>query len=179
MKKTEVIELFRNSIETKQLIRLYLKYDAYYTHWFPLGASEKLFYVLEEDDFTINGFSIRRFRDVKKLEIKDDKKYAEILKAEKVLDGVSAPEIDLTNWYSVFLSLYRIGNNIIIEHESLNEDEWEYYIGKIEKVLKTKVLFRHFDAEGVWQDELYDIPYSRITSVTFDSRYVNVFSKYV
>lgn len=179
MKKREMIELFRQSVDTKPLTRLYLNYDAYETYWFPLGASEKLFYVLKEDDFIINGFSIRRFCDLKKIEIKDDKKYNDILKAEKIFDGVIVPDIDLTNWHSVFMSLYRIGNNIIIEHESLIEEEWEYYIGKIEKVLKTKVLFRHFDAEGNWQDEFYEIPFSRITSVTFDSRYVNVFSKYV
>ena len=179
MKKTEMIELFRKSVDTKPLIRMHLKYDAYYTYWFPFGASEKLFYALKEDDFITNGYSIRRFRDIKKFEIKDDAKYVDILRAEKVLDGVSAPDIDLTDWNSVFLSLSRLGKNIIIEHESLDEDEWEYYIGRIEKVLKTKVLFRHFDADGIWQDEPYEIPFSKITSVTFDCRYVNVFSKYV
>ncbi len=179
MKKAEMIELFRRSVDTKPLIRLYLKYEVYYTYGFPFGASEKLFYILREDDFITNGYTIRRFCDVKKLEIKDDEKYVDILKAEKVLDGISAPYIDLANWNSVFLSLSRLGKNIIIEHESLDEDNWEYYIGKIEKVLKTKVLFWHFDADGIWQDELYEIPFSKITSVTFDSRYVNIFSKYV
>lgn len=68
---------------------------------------------------------------------------------------------------------------MLIEHESPDDKEWEYWIGRIEKVLKTKVLFLHFDADGIWQDEPYEIPFSRITSVTFDSRYVTVFSKYV
>ena len=47
------------------------------------------------------------------------------------------------------------------------------------KVLKNKVLFRHFDADGIWQDEPYEILFSQITTVTFGSRYVEVFSKYV
>ena len=101
------------------------------------------------------------------------------MKAEKVLDDVVAPDIDLTDWHAAFLSLQNLKKNIIIEHGTQNENEWEYWIGRIEKVLKTKVLFRHFDADGIWQDEPYEIPFSSITSVTFDSRYVTVFSKYV
>ena len=115
---------------------------------------------------------------LKKIELKDDK-CNEILKAEKVLDRLSAPEIDLTDWHSAFLSLQKLDKNIIIQHESLEEKEWDFWIGRIEKVLKTKVVFRHFDADGIWQEEPFEIPFSRITSVTFDSRYVNVFSKYV
>ena len=178
MRKADMIELFQQSTEQKPLFRLYLKYDYYYTYWFPFKASEKLFLAAKEDDFIINGFSIRRFRDVKKLEYKDDK-CVEILKAEKVLDGVVSPDIDITDWHSAFLSLQKLEKNIIIEHESLEDKEWDYWIGRIEKVLRSKVVFRHFDADGIWQEEPYEIPFSRITSVTFDSRYVNVFSKYV
>lgn len=173
-----MIELFQRSTEQKPLLRLYLKYDAYYTYWFPFEASEKLFLAAKEDDFIINGFSIRRFRDIKKLEYKADK-YIEILKAEKVLDGVVAPDIDITDWHSAFLSLQKLEKNIIVEHESLNQDEWEYWIGRIEKVCRTKVIFRHFDADGIWRDEPSEIPFSSITSVSFDNRYVSVFSKYV
>ena len=178
MRKSEKKELFRRSIEQKPLLRLFLKYDAYYTYWFPFGASDKLFLAAKEDDFIINGFSIRRFSDIKKLELKDDKS-VEILRAERVLEGISAPDINLDDWHSAFLSLERLDKNIVIEHESLDEKEWEYWIGRIEKVLKTKVIFRHFDADGIWQEEPYEIPFSRITSVSIDNRYVNVFSKYV
>ncbi len=178
MKKHEIIDLFQKSIEQKPLVRLYMKYDAYYTYWFPFAASKKLFLAAKEDDFIINGFSIRRFSDVKKFELKNDR-CVEILKAEKVLDDVIAPDIDLTDWYSAFLSLQKLEKNIIVEHESLNDDEWEFWIGRIVKVCKTKVIFRHFDADGKWHVEPYEIPFSEITSVTFDSRYVSVFSKYV
>lgn len=171
-------ELFQQSIKPKPLIRLCLKYDVCYTYWFPFAASNKLFLAAKEDDFIIDGFSIRRFSDVKKLKLKNDK-CVEILRAEKVLDGIAAPDIDLTDRHGAFLSLQRLEKNNIIEHESLEEKECDFWIGSIEKVLKTKVLFRHFDANGIWQDALYEIPFSRITSVTFDCRYVRVFSKYM
>lgn len=59
------------------------------------------FLAAKEDDFIINGFSIRRFSDIKKLELKDDK-CVEILRAERVLEGITAPDIDLEDWHMLF-----------------------------------------------------------------------------
>lgn len=178
MKKSEMKELVRNSIETKTLCSMEFKYDHYYLQCFPFQMSDKLFLGANHDDFLLDGFSIRRFCDLTKVQFNDDKRN-EILEAEGILDGVSAPDIDLTDWHSVFLSLQRIGKNFIVERESLDEDKWEYAIGHIEKVLKNKILFKDFDANGIWQDDLLEIPFSQITTVTFGSRYVEIFSKYV
>ena len=178
MTKTEMKELFGRSVKTMPLFSMYLNYDANYRYGFPLKSSDKLFLCADEDDFILDGFSIRRFRDLNKLEIKNDK-CRQIISAEGILNGLDAPDIDLTDWRSVFLSLQAYGKNIIIEHADKNDDDWEFYIGKIVKVLKNKVVFSHFDADGVWVDEPYDIPYSYITNVTFECRYVTVFSKYV
>ena len=46
-------------------------------------------------------------------------------------------------------------------------------------MLKTKVIFQHFEADGIWQENDYEITYSQITSVTFDNRYINTYSKYI
>lgn len=178
MKKSEIKELVSSAIKPQNLCRVYFKYDENYYHYFPLQTSEKLFLGVEEDDFILDGFSVRRFCDVKKVEIKNDK-CIEIIRHEGLLNDLTVPEIDLTDWHSTFLSLQRLNKNVIIERDSLSEDEYEFYMVRIEKVLKTKISFRHFDADGVWEDELYEIPFSKITSVTFDSRYVSVFSKYV
>lgn len=178
MKKSEMKELLRSSIEPQRLCRVYFKYDENYYYYFPFQTSDKLFLGAEEDDFIIDGFSIRRFCDVTKVEIKNDK-CIDIIKAEGILDGVSPPKLDISNWYTAFLSLKELGKNIIVRRESLDEDECAFAIGRIEKVLKHGVVFSHFDAEGIWHESLYEIPYSQITSVTFSSRYVDVFSKCV
>lgn len=178
MKKSEMKELVRLAIEPKSLCRMFFKYDVNYRYCFPFQVSDKLFLGAEEDDFIIDGFAIRRFCDLTKVQIKYDK-CSEIIKNEGILSNVSAPELDLTDWHSVFLSLQKLEKNIIVEKESLDEDEWEFAIGRIEKVLKNKVLFKHFDADGIWQDDLLEIPFSQITTVTFGSRYVETFSKYV
>ncbi len=178
MKKNEMKELVCSAIATKDLCRAFFKYDTNYRYCFPLLASCRLFLSANENDFSIDGFSVRSFSDLKKISLRRDK-YAEIVKSENVFDCVSIPEIDLTNWQSVFLSLQVFHKNIIIEKESLDEKECEFAIGRIEKVQKNKVLFKYFDADGVWQDGLLEIPFSQITSVTFGSRYVEIFSKYV
>jgi len=178
MTKAEMKDLVGAAIEPKDLCRVYFKYDTNYYYFIPLKVSETLFLAAEEYDFIIDGWSIRRFRDVKKVEIKDDM-CPKIIKAEGLLDELTAPDIDISNWYSAFVSLKGLGENIIIERESIDPDECQFAVGKIEKVLKSKLLFSHFDADGVWQDEMYEIPFSQITSVTVGSRYVRVFSKYV
>lgn len=178
MTKTEMKEMMKNAIEPRRLCRVYMKYDAHYWYYFPLLVSDKLFLGAEEDDFILDGYSIRMFRDVKKVEIKDDK-CSEILRAEGVPDGLVVPEVDVSDWYHVFLSLQCLGKNVIVEEETVDGVDSQFAIGKIVKVLKQKVLLREFDADGIWQEGLLEIPYTRMTSVTFGSRYVEVFSKYL
>ena len=58
-----------------------------------------------------------------------------------------------------------LNQNIVKEKETLLS-----YVNYIEKVLKNKVLFKHFDADGIWQEELLEIPFSQITTVKFNTR---------
>lgn len=178
MKKNEIIELINTAVFSKNLCRIFFKYNYHYSYHFPLKTSNMLFLSANEDDFILNGYSVRRFADIKNIEIKDDK-CVEIIRREGILDNIRVPEIDITDWYSTFLSLSKLNMNIIVEKECLDDEECEFAIGKIVKVLKTKVIFNDFDADGVWQKENCEIPYSQITSITFASRYVDVFSKYV
>lgn len=178
MTKSEMKALIRYAIDSRSMCRIYFRYHYYYVHCFPLAASDRLFLSAMQDDFLINGFSIRRFRDMTKIVFNDDRRN-EILRAEGIIDGISVPDVELEDWHGVFLSLQAMGKNVIVERESRNEDEELFFIGRIEKVLKSKVLFRSFDADGIWDEEPEAIPFSQITTVTFGSRYVEVFSKYV
>ncbi len=178
MNKSEIKDLIKSSIDPHKICRVFFKYDLNYRYYFVLKADDRLFLGAEEDDFILDGFSIRRYRDVVKAGIKDDK-CLEIDIAEGLLDQLTVPEVDITDWKIALTSLQKLGRNIIIEKESLDEEEWEYAIGKVVKVLSNKVLFRKFDADGIWDEDLLEIPYTLITSITFGSRYVEIFSKYV
>lgn len=178
MKKYEMKALLAGAIHPAKLCRVFLTYDRNYRYYFPLKISDRLFLGAEEDDFILDGYSIRRFRDVEKIEIKDDK-CLEIDRAEGLLDQLVTPDVDLTDWRSVFASLDKISCHIIIQRERLDEENELFAIGRIMRVMSRHVLLKHFDADGNWQEECWAIPYSQITSVTFGSRYVEVFSKYL
>lgn len=178
MTKKEIKEIIKNGIAPVNLVRVFMSYDANYRYYLPLKASDKLFMGAAEDDFILDGYCVRRFRDVKKAECKDDK-CLEILHREGIIEALACPEVDVTDFYTVFSSLQKLGRNVIVEKGSLDEALWEFTIGKIEKVCKNKVYMRGFDADGIWDEEPTEILFSNVTSVTFGSRYVEVFSKYV
>jgi hypothetical protein len=154
------------------------RYNQNARHLIPLKTGDALFLSAEDRDFLLDGYTIRRYKDLKKVKAKNDL-CDRILKLEGITDGIEVPGVNIGSWKTVFEDLKSIGKNIIVEKESLDEDEWELVIGRIEKIFSRFAYVRHFDADGVWQDEPYRIPYSQITSVTFSSRYVDVFSKYV
>lgn len=178
MTKRQMKDLIADAITPHKICRVFFKYDMNYRYYFPVLVSETLFCGAEEDDFILDGYSIRRFRDITKAEIKDDK-CLQIDNAEGITDTVTVPKVDITNWKTALQSLQKLGKNIIIEQESLDDKDCQFAIGRVMRVLGKKVLFKNFDADGVWQDELWEIPFTEITSITFSSRYVDVFSKYL
>lgn len=178
MTKQQIREVFRACMEQKMLCRTFLKYEDFYRYYFPLRMTERFFLGAEEDDFLLDGFCIRLFRDVTKAEVKNDI-CLDIAKKEGLIDLLAAPEIDLSNWQTIFLGLAETGRNIIVEGEIDGSDTAQFAIGRIERVAKNRLFLRHFDGDGVWQEEPFEIPFAEITSVTFGSRYVEVFSKYL
>jgi hypothetical protein len=179
MRKYEMRELITENIVNKRLFKFKReKCVYYYSFSILLSLGKNLLLGLNEDDFVLDGYSIVRFKDITEIELKGDC-YEEILKKEGLLDNCEVPNIRLDNWQTVFEDLILMGKNVIIENESINDDECEFGIGKITNIYNNSVHLKHFDAEGVWQDYPLIIPYSKITTVTFGSRYVDIFSKYV
>ena len=178
MKKSEIKELINKSVDYRQLCRVKFDYDDNTWFVFPLLTNDKLFLCANEDDFILNGYSIRRFKDVVKAEYQDGK-ILSMIQAEKISEKISVPDIDILDWQTIFTSLKEQNKNIIVENEKAEEDDYPFLIGRIIKATKTKVVMQHFDADGIWQEELYEVPYSKITSVSFGTRYVETFSKYL
>jgi hypothetical protein len=178
MTKTQMKGIIRECILQKRICNVYFRYDKKYWNFIPVKEKEQLFLSVQEDDFILDGYTVRRFKDMKKVKVKDDM-CDRILKIEGITDSIEVPVIEIENWKTVFESLKSMGKNIIVEKESLNDDESEFVIGRIEKICSRFAYVRYFDADGIWQDEPYQIPYSEITSITFSSRYVDMFSKYI
>ena len=65
----------------RQVCNVYFKYERYCRNLIPLSVGEKLFLSGVEDDFILDGYTVRRFQDVKEVKAKDDM-CGEILKRE-------------------------------------------------------------------------------------------------
>lgn len=167
------MKLLHKSCGTYDLCRCWFKYNVFYSYFYILDYSEKLFLGAVEDDFILDGFEINRQSDIDRLEIKDDA-CVKINKRLGLLDGIEVPKIDLTSWKTVFKSLAKTDFYIIIQ----NQYNDSFYIGKIKKVGKKSVTFKHFDAFGVWQHK-EKIPLTEITSVRFADRYSTNWKKYL
>jgi hypothetical protein len=177
MKRDEKIKVFKDNIGTYNILRCYFDYDRNYYYFYGIDINNKLMYGIEEDDFSIDGFQIRKVSNLKKIELRNDitSKIGEEL---RVLDNVEIPNIDITSWESVFKSLYELGEYITIQSEDIDPCYEEFFIGKILKVHKSYVVFNDFDASGEWQGEI-KIWYRAITSVTFRNRYTVEWERYL
>ena len=173
MKKSKKLKCLRNLLGSYNYGRCYFKYDTFYLYFYILDCSEKIFLGVEEYDFQLNGFHIRRISDMKEIEIKDDL-CVKINRENKLLENIEKPDIDLSSWKKLFKSLKKLNCFIIIE----NRYEEMFYIGSIEKAKKNSVIFHPFDADGIWFDSV-EIPYKKITNVIFGDRYSKGFEEYL
>ncbi len=173
MKKEKIITCIENASGTYELCRCYFEYEKNYIYYYILDFNAKLFLGIEEDDFQLDGFQIRRVNDIKKVETKMDI-CTLINRKQEILKNVKKPAVNLGSWQTVFESLERIGCFMIVE----NQYKEEFHIGRIIKAKKKSVLFQEFDADGIWQDAS-EILYEDITNVTFKDRYSVTLQKYL
>jgi hypothetical protein len=178
MKKSVMKELVKSASEDFKLINAYFRYDTNYYNLIPLTQNDKLFLAINEDDFIFDGYSIFRFKDLTKIKIKNDM-CNRILKEEGLTSRIVIPSINVCSWKSVFESLKNMDVNIIVEKRAIDEDDPEFVIGRIDKIYKHFAYVWDFDADGVWQDSPIRVPFAEISNVTFGSRYVDTFSKYI
>jgi len=178
MKRTEIKKRIQSAEQNTNICVLYFNYAPYCFNLIPLLSKDKLFLCALEDDFILDGYTIRRFKDVIKAKVQKDLCDI-ILEKEGIVQNLITPDIDISEWKSVFQSLEFIGRNIIVEKETFDGKDDQFIIGRIEKIGKHFVSVWNFDADGIWNNSPTHVPYSEITSVTFDSRYVTVFSKYI
>ena len=130
MKKQEKIDILQRGIDEKQMCRCYFSYDGQ-----------------EEDDFLLDGYCIRKLSQLKKVELREDK-CGEINRLLGVTDQIADPGIDISSWQSIFQDLMERDYYIILEDENNGQLE----IGRITKVLKDRIYFLSFDADGVWAE---------------------------
>lgn len=183
MHKTTVRKRLMKIIDTRKKVKISRPYPGEQScHGFVLGMSKKWVLLLDFFDFTPMGYTAIRIADISSCRSgKYERKWEQMLAAEGILDQVGINyEIDLSSTHSLLESLQRRGQNLIVECEcEVDSDRDAFFIGKIIKLGKRFIRFRHFDAIGNWERDVYRIPFQAITKIEFDTPYVNTFSKYL
>lgn len=177
MKKSQIIKCLKKAAGTYKICRCYFKFIDDYFYFYILDCSDKFMLGIEEDDFILDGFEIRRIKHINNIDFRDDA-CVKINKERQILAGVLTPDIDLTSWETVFKSLSDIDCFVRIDNDSEKNGKKFTYIGKISKVKKSKIVFTLVDADGE-RFENIKIPYSKITSVIFGDRYTKTWQEYL
>jgi hypothetical protein len=174
MKKQEIISMLTLCKSHKKLLKFTFDFSDYNTYYYPFIIGENYFVGIEEDDFMLDGYEIRPYNVIKNIEYRDGL-YSYINEKEGLFDSIIFPEVNLNSWSTIFESLKKMNKIIIVENE-FSED---FAIGFIEKIFNDHISFIDFDADGIWSDKSLELPYSLITNVIFNSRYINVWEKYL
>lgn len=177
MKKSEKLTILSLAKGTYDLCRCYFYYHDYYWYYYILDYSDKFIFGIEEYDFQLNGFQIRKISELEKIELKNDL-CTKINMDKKILENINAPIVNLSSWHDVFISLSGTAKFLIVQNENNKHNGPYFYVGKIRKVKKSSVILSPFDADGKWFDDV-ELPFSEITSVTFGDRYSTVFGEYI
>ena len=164
-----------NEIKLNEHIRVYFKNSNGSHSLLPLKINDEFMLCAVDDVFMFDGYTIVRLEDIEEIHIRP--KYREMLKGEKVFDNIETPNVNIDSWKDIFNFLYALNENIILECDDLSENN--FFVGRIEKVMDYGVTFRAFDTNGDWDNDASVLSYAHRTSVTFQSRYINVFSKYL
>lgn len=175
---------FQELVENHTVIRLRPKFPPEETlHGIPLAATERLVLLQEVQEFHLDGYTVVPMTNVLALRSgRAEQTIQRILTAEGVYQRAGMPyELVLDDFSALFRSLKKLGKCAIVEllPEDVRDAPAGFFIGSVVGMSNRSVALRHFDALGRWASEPSIVPYDMIKWVTFDTEYINVFTKYL
>ncbi|VEU80040.1 hypothetical protein [Haploplasma axanthum] len=177
MIKSVINDVVKSSIENKDLIAVKAVYNPEAIFFYAINQSKDFFLGVEEFDFELDGYQIRKYEDISNVKIVRNFS-SEINKKEGLIEKIIKYNINLESFETIFNDLKGMGGIIAIEREYDDEDNF-FVIGIIEKVTETSVWFRDFTVDGKWNEEINIIPYDIITTIRFNTKYINIWTKYI
>jgi hypothetical protein len=177
MKKSELLSFVRSGKQVRLTRR---RPSEPRLNGYILGMSDSLLLIHCFNDFKPDGYTICRIRDIVELRHGPYEVWFDhILRSESLLTGLKFRyRIDLSNWATALQNITRRYSQIIIECESVDEKEEDFYIGGLLAIQSRNIQFRDYDALGYWSKTPKSIKLADITKVQFDTPYINIFSKY-
>jgi hypothetical protein len=178
MKKSKKI---LSAIKEKWLIKIFRNYgdNELIDNGFILDASDDLLLVQNVSDFMLDGYSVIKIGDIEKIRYSKFEKYFEMmLTKEGFTENIGIKyKVDLTDLSSVFKTIKLNKTYVIARCQKTNDER--FIIGPIEEFTQKSVKIRYFDATGYLDEKLTGLKYKDITTIEFDTEYINYFTKYL
>jgi len=172
-----MLEIIKKSKKEKSLIAIKAKYNYEALFFYTIDSNEDFYFGVEEFDFRLDGYQIRLMKDFEDLEIVNNFS-SQINIKEGLIEQIKPYNINLESFQTIFQDLQSLNNIISIEREYY-DDDYFFLIGKIIKADEDSLWFRDFDINGNWNKEINIIPYDEITTIRFNSHYINTWEKYI
>ena len=145
---------------------------------FPVMVSPELVMLHYEYDFILDGYKIIRIRDIDEYKHDSDsvKFVSSVCKKENITPSMPECLTNVDSWQEVFSQLMEKEVICIVECEL---SDGSFNMGKIVNVHEDCVEMLCFDGECKVDEEITEILFDDITTVSFGNRYSNVMEKYV
>lgn len=178
MKIKKKIKQYYDEQKYARITRLVAKDWTELSQGYIVGYSKEFVILQDVDEFKLLGFNLFPIYDIVKIEQNKSDKYTDkIMKWENEKPKVGLKtKVDLKSWESLFKTFQKKNMSIIVECENPNINS--FTIGEVKKVSSKSVSILYFNSRGYLDEKPTRLRYSRITNVMFDTRYVDVFSKY-
>ena len=178
MNEVEAVLALKDCINKPAVCKIGFTKQGYDEFFFVLSVSDELFLGVCEKDFVLDGYTVRRVKDVKSVEAIRGT-YLKIHQSEGNLSRLAMPPMEISDWKNVMRSALASGENVIIEGNAPQSEERYFFVGKVLAVGEQGFKFRAFDGGGNWSEKAVTVPYTSLTALTFGSSYVTTYSKYV
>ena len=147
---------------------------------FPICLSDEFILTTVIVDFHDEGYAIVRTKDIVDVYSKESDSFNEqICIFEGLQEKIHQEYVkEINSLKQIFLQLNDYDGFICIQCEQQLE-KCSFYMGKIVAIEDDTVRFKDVGMDGVWDDEVHDIPYEDITQISYGDNYSKMYYKYV
>lgn len=148
---------------------------------FPIKLSKDFLLMTNVYDFHDEGYALIKTDDITDAYSKESDAFYErvcILNGlQKKIDNCPININSITDIKGVFLELIHLQEYITIHCEN-EDDECNFFLGKILEISDSGVLFSSLGCDGKWNDKNDYIPFEKITMIVFGDYYSKMFYQY-
>jgi hypothetical protein len=147
---------------------------------FILAMSEDFLLLQLGTDFMLHEYAIIKIGDYDSIRHSSyERTFKRIIKAEGIFAthyGFDKP-LPLTSWNDILKTLKEYDTDVIIKN--FRKDYLDFWIGSIKRVSDKSVSIHNYDPDGVLDSKPSLIQLDTINILTFGSRYLTIFKKYL